>query len=210
MPRISGVSARQAGPYTRIAYFFTRRSLARLTGRNPAAMLEPLEIYAHLPGLMRGYARLEQATAKLNRVDERLRNLAELKAATMVECEFCIDIGSQIARRSGLSDAQLLALGSHQTSPLFSDLEKLVLDYSLELSRTPAKVSDTTFAGMRRHFDDAQLVELTHVIALESMRGRFNRAFGVGAAGFSKGRVCALPASAAAVPAQRGRSSPAG
>ncbi len=210
MARISGVSAHQAGPYTRIAYFFTRRSLARLAARNPAAMLEPLEIYAHLPGLMRGYARLEQATAKLKHVDERLRNLAELKAATLVECEYCIDLGSQISRRSGLSDAQLLALGSYQTSPLFSDLEKLVLDYSVEMSRTPAQVSDTTFAAMRRHFDDDQLVELTHVIALESMRGRFNRAFGVGAAGFSKGRVCALPASAAAVPAPPGQPSPAG
>ena len=54
--------------------------------------------------------------------------------------------------------------------------------------------SDALFARLRAHFNDAQLVELTHVIALENMRGRFNLALGVGAAGFSEGMVCAIPA----------------
>ena len=37
------------------------------------------------------------------------------------------------------------------------------------------------------------MVELTHHIALENLRGRFNVAFGIGAAGFSEGMVCAVP-----------------
>ena len=37
------------------------------------------------------------------------------------------------------------------------------------------------------------MVELTHVIALENMRGRFNLALGISAAGFSEGMVCAVP-----------------
>jgi hypothetical protein len=32
------------------------------------------------------------------------------------------------------------------------------------------------------------------MIALENMRGRFNLALGIGAAGFSEGMVCAVPA----------------
>jgi hypothetical protein len=48
-------------------------------------------------------------------------------------------------------------------------------------------------AQLREHFDDAQLVELTHFIALENMRGRFNLALGIGAAGFTEGMVCAVP-----------------
>lgn len=194
MARISGISPREAGPLVRLAYFFTRRQLARLTGRAPERMLEPLQMYAHLPGLLFGYGKLEQATAKLHRVDERLRNLAELKAATLTNCEYCIDIGSQISRRSGLGDEQLLALPSYRTSPLFTELEKLVLDYAVGMSRTPVEVSDALFSELKQHFDEDQLVELTHVIALENMRGRFNLALGIGAAGFSEGMVCALPA----------------
>jgi AhpD family alkylhydroperoxidase len=201
MPRIAGVSAREAGPFVKLAYFFTRRHLARLTGRETERMLEPLEMYAHVPGLLRACAGLEQATAKLHRLDERLRNLAELKAATLTHCEYCIDLGSQVARRSGLSDEQLLALPSYRNSALFTDLEKLVLDYAVGMSRTPVEVSDALFAELRKHFDDTQLVELTHVIALENLRGRFNLALGVGAAGFSEGLVCAVPAAPPSTPA---------
>ncbi|MGD0109392.1 MAG: hypothetical protein ABSC06_35970 [Rhodopila sp.] len=37
-------------------------------------------------------------------------------------------------------------------------------------------------------------MELTHYVALENMRGRFNFALGIGSAGFSNGMVCAVPA----------------
>jgi AhpD family alkylhydroperoxidase len=195
MTRIAGVSAREAGLRVKLAYFFTRRQMARLTGRETQRlterMIEPLTMYAHVPGLLRGVAGLEQPTAKLHRLDQRLRDLAELKAATLTHCEYCIDLGSQVARQSGLSDEQLLALPSYRTSALFSELEKLVLDYAVGMSRTPVEVPEALFAELRQHFDEAQLVELTHVIALENMRGRFNLALGIGAAGFSEGMVCA-------------------
>lgn len=139
----------EESPPAKLVYFFTRRSVARLTGRATERMIEPLEMYAHVLGLLRGYARLEQATAKLHRCDERLKNLAELKAATLTHCEYCIDFGSQVARRSGLSDEQLLALPSYRTSALFTDLEKLVLDYAIGMSRTPVEVSDALVASLR-------------------------------------------------------------
>lgn len=193
MTRISGVPGNKAGPYVRLIYFFARRSLAQLTGRQPEGIIEPLQMYAHLPSLLKGYAKLEQATAKLHGLDRRLHALAELKAATLTHCEYCIDMGSQVSRRWGLSDEELLALPSYRTSPLFSELDKLVLDYAVAMSRTPVVVSDELVSKLRQHLDDGQLVELTHHIALENMRGRFNVALGIGAAGFSEGMVCAVP-----------------
>jgi len=49
------------------------------------------------------------------------------------------------------------------------------------------------FDALRSHFDVPQLVEMTHIIALENLRARFNLALGIGSAGFSEGMVCALP-----------------
>lgn len=196
MARIATVPVASSGPLLKLAYRFGRRHIGSLAGRQPDGMLEPMEIFAHVPKLLRSYGQLEQATAKLHRVDKRLMNLAELKAATLTQCEYCIDLGSQIARRSGISDEQLLALPRHRESPVFSDLEKLVLDYAAGMSRTPVDVSDSMIASLRQHFDDPQLVELTHVIALENYRGRFNLALGVGSAGFSEGMVCAVPEAA--------------
>ena len=194
MARIKGVSSAQAGLYVKIAYHFTRRGIAKLTGRETERMLEPLEMYAHVPALFRGYAKLEQATAKLHRLDKRLHALAELKAATLTHCEYCIDMGSAISRQWGLTDEEILALPGYQTSPLFSELDKLVLDYAVGMSRTPVDVPGELFDRLRQHLDDGQIVELTHHIALENMRGRFNLALGIGPAGFSDGMVCAVPA----------------
>lgn len=193
MARIQEGRAR--GLRVKLIYAFTRRALARLSACEPERMLEPLQMLAHMPALLNAYAKLEQATAKLHRVDNRLSDLAELRAATLVSCEYCIDLGSQVARRrSGLTDEQLLALPSYRNSQLFTDREKLVLDYATGMSRTPVDVPDELFARLRQHFDDAQLVELTHHIALENLRGRFNLALGIDPAGFSDGMVCALPA----------------
>jgi 4-carboxymuconolactone decarboxylase len=192
MSRIEGRSPRHAGPLAGLLLRLARRKTRQLTGRETELMIGPLEAYAQVPRLLLGYGMLEQATARLDRVPERLKLLAELKAATMTTCEYCIDIGSQIARRAGLSDAELLALPRYRESEEFDDLEKLVMDYAVGMSSTPVAVGDELFAQLRERFEDAQLVELTNVIALENMRGRFNLALGFGSAGFSEGMVCAL------------------
>jgi alkylhydroperoxidase family enzyme len=77
---------------------------------------------------------------------------------------------------------------------MFDEVDKLVMDYAVGMSHTPVDVSDELFARLREHFTNAQIVELTHVVALENHRGRFNLAMDIAAAGFSEGMVCATPA----------------
>lgn len=192
MPRVEGISDTRAGPFVRLVYHFTRRGLTRLSDRKPAGMLDPLRLYAHLPGLLGAYAALEWATARLNRLDKRLRALAELEAAGLAACEYCLDLGSHVARQWGLTEAELRALPGYRDSPLFSELDKAVLDYTVGMCRTPAHVPDEVFAVLRTRLSDAGLVELTHLIALENLRSRFNIGLGVGAAGFSDGAACAV------------------
>lgn len=193
MPRLQGVSDRDAGLGAKIAFFFTKRKLAHMTGLETAGMLEPLRMYAHIPRLLNAYGKLEQAESKLDVLIPRQRALAELKAATTVGCEYCIDLGSQIARRWGMTDEELLALSDYQNAPCFSDVDKLILRYATAISRTPVEVSDELFDALRAHFDAAQLVGLTHVITLGNLRARFNIALDIGSSGFSGQRVCALP-----------------
>lgn len=193
MPRLQGVSDRDAGLAAKIAFFFTRRKLAQMTGLETAGMLEPLRMYAHIPRLLNAYGKLEQAESKLDVLGPRQRALAELKSATTVGCEYCIDLGSQIARRWGITDDELLALADYRDASCFSDADKLILQYATAISRTPVEVSDQLFDGLRAHFDTAQLVALTHVITLGNLRARFNLALDIGSSGVSGNRVCALP-----------------
>lgn len=85
------------------------------------------------------------------------------------------------------------ALPDHEGSPAFTDLERLVLDYTVAMTSTPVVVPDALFAALRARFDEAQLLEITAAIAWENYRARFNHALDIGAQGFSEGASCLIP-----------------
>jgi 4-carboxymuconolactone decarboxylase len=94
---------------------------------------------------------------------------------------------------AGVTEIQLMALPDFETSPAFTDIEKLVMRYAVAMTNTPVEVSDELFAALRQHFDERQLVELTSAIAWENYRARFDDAFGIEAEGFYRGALCLLP-----------------
>ena len=194
MARVEGVSKSQAGPVVKLIYRFGPRMMRKMTGRDPqnGSGLEPMEIWAYQPKMLMAMGKFNQAVRKGKLVDERLRNLVELKGAQMIGCEYCVDLGSQICRKSGFSDAELLAIPRYQSSDLFTDREKTALDYTVAFMRTPVEVTDELFARMRVYFNERQMVEITALLALVNL-DRFNAAFGIGAAGFSEGMVCLTP-----------------
>jgi alkylhydroperoxidase family enzyme len=202
MARINGVQHADAGLKTKLVYRLGPRMMKKLTGREPqtGSGIEPMEIWAHQPKMMFGMGKFNQAVRKARTVDDRLRNLVELKGAQMIGCEFCVDLGSQICRNSGFSDDELLALPSYRESDLFTEREKLALDYANAVMRTPVEVSDELFARMKKQFSDEQLVEITALLTVVNL-DRFNAAFGIGSAGFSEGMVCVPPDRPASNPA---------
>jgi AhpD family alkylhydroperoxidase len=194
MARIQGVPQDQAGPMLKLVYAFMRRGMKQMTGRDAAhgSGIEPVEVWAHQPKMMRGMGKFQQSVRKAHGVDERTKNLVELKGAQMIGCEFCVDLGSQICRHSGLSDDELLALPRFRQSDLFTEREKAALDYAVGVMRTPVDVSDELFARVKEHFTDEQIVEITALLTVVNL-DRFNAAFGIGSAGFSDGMVCVPP-----------------
>ena len=194
MARIQGVPRAQAGPFVRLVYRFAGRGFQKLTGRPPArgSGLEPVEIWARRPKLMSAMGRFQGTVRRAQTLDERIQNLCELKGAQMIGCEYCVDLGSQICRNSGLSDDELLALARYRDSELFTAREVAALDYTVAVMRTPVQVTDELFARLAEHFDEPRIVELTALLIAVNFN-RFNAAFGVGSAGFSDGMVCVPP-----------------
>src|SRR5260370_20721611 len=129
--------------------------MKKLTGGDPqtGTGIEPIEIWAHQPKMMIGMGRFNQAVRKGKAVDERVKNLVELKGAQMIGCEYCVDLGSQICRNSGFSDEELLALPRYQSSDLFTEREKAALDYTVAVMRTPVDVTDELFARVRAYLE---------------------------------------------------------
>jgi len=185
MTRIDGVAEGDAGPLVKLLYRWSRRELG--------SVVSPLTMYAHQPRVALGYGMFEKAVARKPSVAPTIRALVELKAAAQLNCAFCIDIGSHLAREAGATEAQLIDLWRHDDSPHFDAPQRVALDLAVAMTRTPMEVSDELFARAREHFADAQLVELVNLIALENLRSRFNGALGLTGDGFSEGMACARP-----------------
>jgi alkylhydroperoxidase family enzyme len=73
-------------------------------------------------------------------------------------------------------------------STVFTEAERVALEYAERVTYTDQHPDDGLFARLKRHYSEAQLVELTAAIALENFRSKFNPSLGVEAQGF-----CPLP-----------------
>ena len=125
---------------------------------------------------------------KRSPLDPVVRSLVSARIAQMCLCEFCVDITSmKVAERTGSSD-KLLAVADWRQSPLFSDEERLALEYAEAASVTPPTVDDALRTRLAAHFDAQALTELTALIGLQNLSARFNSAMDIPAQG-----LCRIP-----------------
>ena len=86
--------------------------------------------------------------------------------------------------QAGASQEKIAQVATAGGSELFSASEKVALEYAEAMTVTGQKVTDELHGRLRRHFSEAQIVELTAAIALENFRSKFNVALGIEAQGF--------------------------
>jgi len=91
-------------------------------------------------------------------------------------------------RESDQGEARLADVAGWRDSPLFSEPEKVALEYAERMTITSQSIDDALFARLKQHYTEAQIVELTAAIAFENFRSKFNPALGIEAQGF-----CLLP-----------------
>ena len=63
--------------------------------------------------------------------------------------------------------------------PGLNQVERLVRDYSIQVTQNANRVTESTHIKLREHFSEAQIVELTLRIALCGFFNRFNDAMGI-------------------------------
>jgi alkylhydroperoxidase family enzyme len=78
----------------------------------------------------------------------------------------------------GLKDEEFEALqADYQASALFTEREKAVLAWSEAMTLNTAKRDDAVWAALRRHFNDAEIVEISLASAMFNMINRLNDSF---------------------------------
>ena len=79
----------------------------------------------------------------------------------------------------GVSDEKIDALSNYAESDLYTDAERVALEFADAMTITGSDVSDDLFARLQNFYDDEALIELTATIAWENSSSKFNRALRV-------------------------------
>ncbi|HEY0813719.1 MAG TPA: carboxymuconolactone decarboxylase family protein [Pseudonocardia sp.] len=184
MARIPAVPDAEAGFFGRLAYRYGRRRFG--------AVPEPFAVARHHRRLFWAGAVAESAYEKAATVlPARLRQLVVYRTATVVGCSWCVDFGAMLQRLGGLDVDRLQHIDEYATNPLYTDEERLALAYADAMTAQPMTVTDAQVAALEAALGRPGVIELTHAIALENMRGRSNHALGITDQGFDA--ACQLP-----------------
>jgi len=151
------------------------------------APLYPYLFYARSPAYFRAAKAMWAALQEdAKRVPPALMALLNRRVAWWNGCEYCQDAHAAKGSRLGISTEKIEALDDYANSALFTDAEKVALEYADAITETRRDVDDALFARLRRHYDDDTIAELTMIIAWQNAGTRFNRAFRIPSQGFWK------------------------
>lgn len=168
--------------------YLLKRMSRKMLGEVP----EGVEVMWHnrpvLMGLS-GFGRKVQK--KWNKCDSNLKSFAHMAAAAQIGCSACLDFGYFQAHNEGLDEVKASEVTRWRESPVFTSLEREVMDYAEAMTETPPRVTDEMAARLLEQLGAPALVELTAFVGFANAAARANVAMGIESQGFSK--VCKLP-----------------
>jgi uncharacterized peroxidase-related enzyme len=148
-----------------------RAAFDRAIGYGPFA--HQVSAFAHRPPIMRNLYRMLSELREEHVLPRRYLELAVLTVSRLNRCSYCVAHHAPMLRAEGLDPD---ALGEHADHRALDEVDRLVVDYARLVTDTPGQIRDAVFERLRRHFSEAQIVELTWRIALCGAFNRFNDA----------------------------------
>lgn len=133
--------------------------------RNQAAVL------AHVPPALDHLSNLLMELKARQGVPWRYIELAVVVVSKLNACAYCVSHHAPKLKVEGLSDEAVASLPATD-QPEFDAIDRLVIDYAVQVTQQPGRIRDSVFDKLKEHFTDAQVVELTLRIAL---CGAYNR-----------------------------------
>jgi uncharacterized peroxidase-related enzyme len=130
------------------------------------------KLWSHSPQTMEAFLAFNKSLAK-GTLDPKLRELAYVKASQLNDCAYCGNAHRASGLRVGVTEQQLAEIGNYATSSAFSPVEKLVLQYTEELTRT-AHSSEEIVAELKKHLSPQDIVELNITVGTANLTNRFN------------------------------------
>lgn len=109
-------------------------------------------------------------------LDPRLRELAVLRTLRSVDSGYAYAHHVILGMKNGLREEQIKELDNYKTSPVYDELQRLVIEYAEELT-IRCRVSDGLFWKLQQRLKPKDLIDLTMCIGLWSGMGRIINVF---------------------------------
>lgn len=132
-------------------------------------------ILARRPEIARAFGQLNAAVnGPTSTITPQLRNLVSQMASRGAGCGYCMAHTTHTAERVGIPAEKEAALWDYETSPLFTEAERAAMRVAQRAAMVPNEVTDEDFRELKKHYSEAQIVDIVAVIALFGFLNRFN------------------------------------
>jgi AhpD family alkylhydroperoxidase len=134
---------------------------------------------AHVPDLMQVALPFVSRALSPSEIPLRTKEIVVLRASPRQQCRFCTQTHTAVALDAGLGLPEVRALrGETPVGEAFhAPADRALVAWTDAVAAGPAPVDQRLLDELRRHFSDAQVVELTLVAGATVMLNRFATAF---------------------------------
>ncbi len=145
-------------------------------------------LFARAPRTIVGHLMLMSAAEYGLSLDKRIRHLTRVFGSRVNLCMFCDDLETHMALKAKtVTRDDIDALSEYATSARFTERERAALRYVEEINTTRT-ATDETFEGLKLHFTEKEIVELTWLNAVGNYLNLMAKPLGIGSEGF-----CSIP-----------------
>lgn len=107
-------------------------------------------------------------------LDLRIKTLVILKTSMLNGCAYCVGHNTALGRSIGFEDNEIEAIeGDYQGSDLFTPAEKAAMAWAEYLTERTYRQHPEAMPELKKHFNEAQIVEITMVSGFFNFWNRF-------------------------------------
>jgi alkylhydroperoxidase family enzyme len=128
-----------------------------------------------MPGMVKGFGALTKAVMDPNgAVDLGFMRLVAHFASRAAGCRYCEAHSLVAASIHGIGQDKLDAIWEYRESPLYSEAERVALDFALAAGAVPNAVDADLMSRMQEHWSERQIVQILGAVCLYGFLNRWN------------------------------------
>ena len=139
---------------------------------------ESQAVRAHVPATFWSFADTWEAVFRNGVMDHAIKELCRVYVSRSVKCEYCGNQRSVKSAQQGLAEADYMDLLNFEKSARYDDRQKAALAYT-EAITWDLEADDALWARLKRHFTEAQIVELGYFVAITMGQQRWLRTLNI-------------------------------